>query len=36
MFVKGPITKLVSALYAQNISFVIGPGNFRNSLGGQV
>ena len=33
-FVKGPITKLVSALYASGYSFVIGQGSFRNSLGG--
>jgi len=33
-FVKGPITKLVSALYASGFSFVIGPGSFLNSLSG--
>jgi len=33
-FVKGPITRLVSALYASGHSFVAGQGSFRNSLGG--
>jgi hypothetical protein len=33
-FVKGPITKLVNALYALGYSFVIGPGPLKNSLGG--
>lgn len=33
-FVKGPLTKLVSALYATGYSFAIGPGTLRNSIQG--